>query len=586
MDPLHENANVTQDTQGGNFVENNEIEMEDCQEIKTASPKCGKRRRKLTSNVWSKFEVLPLDADKKQRAKCLRCGIVYLCDSRYGTGNLKRHMASCIKQKVLDLGQLVVSHNGDGSMITRSARFDPEKFRELLVMAIVMHDLPFQFVEYVGIRNVFTYICADIKLISRNTAKTDVMSMHAREMKKLKNTLVSMPSRICLTSDLWTSIATDGYLALTAHFVDDDWKLQKRILNFSFMPPPHTGVALSDKIYKLLVDWGIEKKLFSMTLDNASANDCFVELLKGQLMLRDAILMDGEFFHVRCCAHILNLIVQEGLKEIDSSIGKIRESIKYVRGSQGRKQKFLDCVAQVSLECKRGLRQDVPTRWNSTFLMLDSAIYYQRAFLHLQLSDSNYKHALSHDEWQKVEKICKFLKVLYDVTCLFSGTCYTTSNLYFPQVFVVEDTLRKAMVDHDMFMNKMASQMITKFEKYWSEYSLILAIAVILDPRYKLQFVEFSYKRLYGSGSVEMRKVCEKLFSLFDVYMKIHSKSLDSTSSSSSSNQNATRSFRDATMVSKECIDVMKVIMLLFVISVKFNMYCSLFIYIKICTVV
>lgn len=64
----------------------------------------------------------------------------------------------------------------------------------------------------------------------------------------------------------------------------------------------------------------MKKKLFSMTLDNASANDCFVELLKGQLMLRDAILMDGEFFHVRCCAYILNLIVQEGLNEIDSSI--------------------------------------------------------------------------------------------------------------------------------------------------------------------------------------------------------------------------------------------------------------------------
>ncbi|KAK9926077.1 hypothetical protein M0R45_023329 [Rubus argutus] len=147
MDPLHDNIDATQDAQGGNFVENNEIEMEDCQEIKTASPKCGKRRRKLTSNVWSKFEVLPLGADKKQRAKCLRCGIVYLCDSRYGTGNLKRHMTSCMKQKVLDLGQLVVSHNGDGSMITRSARFDPEKFRELLVMVIVMHDLPFQFVD-------------------------------------------------------------------------------------------------------------------------------------------------------------------------------------------------------------------------------------------------------------------------------------------------------------------------------------------------------------------------------------------------------------------------------------------------------
>ena len=56
-----------------------------------------------------------------------------------------------MKQKILDLGQLVVSHNDDGSLITRSARFDHDKFRELLVTTIVMHDLSFQFVEYAGI---------------------------------------------------------------------------------------------------------------------------------------------------------------------------------------------------------------------------------------------------------------------------------------------------------------------------------------------------------------------------------------------------------------------------------------------------
>lgn len=293
-----------------------------------------------------------------------------------------------------------------------------------------------------------------------------------------------------------------------------------------------------------------------MTLDNASSNDTFVELLKGQLNLKDALLMNGKFFHIRCCAHILNLIVQDGLKHIDDSVGKIRESIKYVRGSQGRKQKFLDCAAQVSLECKRGLRQDVPTRWNSTFLMIDSALYYQRAFLHLQLSDSNYKHSLSQDEWGKLEKLSKFLKVFYDVTCLFSGTKYPTANLYFPQVFVVEDTLRKAKVDSDSFMKSMATQMMEKFDKYWKKYSLILAVAVILDPRYKIQFVEFCYKRLYGYNSEEMTKVRDMLFSLFDLYFRIYSSSESVSGTSSASN--GARSHVDD-MVSKECLDVMKV---------------------------
>ena len=41
-----------------------------------------------------------------------------------------------------DIGQLLLSQ-GQGSMLMRSTKFDPEKFRELAVEAILKHDLPF-----------------------------------------------------------------------------------------------------------------------------------------------------------------------------------------------------------------------------------------------------------------------------------------------------------------------------------------------------------------------------------------------------------------------------------------------------------
>lgn len=47
---------------------------------------------------------------------------------------------------------------------------------------------------------------------------------------------------------------------------------------------------------------------------------------------------------------------------MDESVIKVQESVKYVRGSQGNKEKFRECIAQVALEKRRGLRQDVPTR--------------------------------------------------------------------------------------------------------------------------------------------------------------------------------------------------------------------------------
>ncbi|XP_075501882.1 uncharacterized protein LOC142539962 isoform X2 [Primulina tabacum] len=59
----------------------------------------------------------------------------------------------------------------------------------------------------------------------------------------------------------------------TAHFIDSNWVLQKRIINFSYMPPPHSGIALCDKINSLFNLWGIQRKVFTITLDNAAAND-------------------------------------------------------------------------------------------------------------------------------------------------------------------------------------------------------------------------------------------------------------------------------------------------------------------------
>ena len=48
--------------------------------------------------------------------------------------------------------------------------------------------------------------------------------------------------------------------------------------------------------------------------------------------------------HQRCVAHIVNLIVTEGLKEINGSIVAIRNAVKYVKFSRTMLQKFKVCV--------------------------------------------------------------------------------------------------------------------------------------------------------------------------------------------------------------------------------------------------
>ena len=476
-----------------------------------------KRQRKLTSGVWVNFEFVDeTDEDGNLFCKCKKCEKMFRADSKMGTGNLIRHVKNCKMRTFRDVGQMILE-NSTAGLANKLPVFDVAIFRELLALAIVRHDLPFQFVEYEGIRRLFSYLNPTTKTISRNTSKSDVVKMYEREKENLKFLLGSISSRICLTSDCWSSITSDGYITLTAHYVDDNWVLKKKLLNFCFMPPPHTGVHLSDHVCSLLKDWGILQKIFSITLDNAASNDVFADCLKGELEL----LCAGEFFHVRCCAHIMNLVVQDGLKEIDDAVIKVRESVKYCKGSQARKQRFLSCIEHVGLQSSKGLKQDVITRWNSTYLMLESALYYKKALIHFQKVDANYIHCPTAEEWAKIEKIFKFLKVFYEATLAFSGTKYPTANLYFPNVLRVRLLLKSEMESTDGFMKKMACKMYEKFGKYWSDFSIIMAVAIVLDPRFKLQFVQWSFKKVYGDGvdyEVELAKVREKTQEIYNIY--------------------------------------------------------------------
>lgn len=520
-------------------IETHSDDDEETTQLQTEIPKDvedgrAKKKRRLTSGIWKEFRLLPSKKGEALLCECINCGNKYCAESKWGTGNLHRHAKSCKKKTTADIGEFIVTSQ-KGVLSTQNSNFNQEKFKEMVVHAIVRHDLPFSFVEYEGIRSIFNYLEPQTTNFTRNTAKSHMKKIYDKEMIRLRGELVACPSRICLTSDAWTSIATNGYLSLTAHYVDSNWILRKKILNFSYFPPPHSGIAIAEKITDLITGWGIEKKLFSITLDNASSNDSCVGILKTNLTSKNLLVLDGTLFHVRCCAHILNLIVQDGLKEIDVAVIKIRECVKYIKGSEGRRIKFKQCVEQTSLESQKGLQQDVPTRWNSTYTMLSSAIYYRRALCYFHLCDSNVQIP-NQDEWDRVEKICQFLKVFYDATNSFSGSLYPTSNLYFPHVFLIQLHLVEKCRSPDGYMKKIAQQMFLKFNKYWSDFNLLLAIAVVFDPRYKYKVLDLSYKKLYGPESLQLATVKSTLFTLFEEYVQTPT-TTDFSSSSRGSNE-------------------------------------------------
>lgn len=72
------------------------------------------------------------------------------------------YMMKDLKTQTPDIGQIILS-NSVKSLLLKSHNFDLDEFRDLLVEAIIKHNLPFSFVKYEEIRALFRYISKDIK---------------------------------------------------------------------------------------------------------------------------------------------------------------------------------------------------------------------------------------------------------------------------------------------------------------------------------------------------------------------------------------------------------------------------------------
>ena len=226
--------------------------------------------------------------------------------------------------------------------------------------------------------------------------------------KKKVSTLLKSTNKVSVTTDIWKSTNQKvSYMVVTSHFIDSNWKLQKRVLNFCDIPPPHSRIAICDALSKCLVDWEIEDKVWTVTVDNASYNDVDVRMLKDNLSYKNQLPLSGKLFHVRCCAHILNLLVQDGLFEIGEIIKNARESVKYVIQSESRLNIFGDIVKQLKLPSKQ-LILDCCTKWNATYFMLSSALEFKDVFPRYAQRDLSYMFFPSEEDWMKVAEVFSF----------------------------------------------------------------------------------------------------------------------------------------------------------------------------------
>jgi hypothetical protein len=237
-----------------------------------------KKQKKLSLVVWDHFTrtetgTTIVDGKKMKHftATCKVCFQKFVGDGKQGTTHLWNHQ----KEKHSRCkGQRVLNTNGE------TFKYDEELSRKKLTLAIVMHEYPFRIVEHEYFVDFIKSLRPSFPMKSRITCRKEILDMFKEEKEKAYQFFGSLSCRLSCTMDLWTSRQNMSYMCVTAHFIDENWAMQKRIIRFMRLRGRYSGANLSQAVMKVLFDWNIDKKIFSITLDN----DCAAQSKRRPLL--------------------------------------------------------------------------------------------------------------------------------------------------------------------------------------------------------------------------------------------------------------------------------------------------------------
>ena len=131
------------------------------------------------------------------------------------------------------------------------------------------------------------------------------------------------------------------------------------------------------------------------------------------------------------------------------------------------------------------LIQDEPTRWDSSYYMLERVVEQRRA-ISLYDADHGLPEKLSANEWQQADKVVKLLEPFQRVTKELSANDASISQVI-PFIETLKEELSSSK-DSDLGI-KTTKQEMLKFLK--SQFGYIynddnFVIAILLDPRFRL----------------------------------------------------------------------------------------------------
>ncbi|XP_078444850.1 putative transcriptional regulator tpeD [Wolffia australiana] len=397
-------------------------ESEECDVVEiddNASSRSGRRKR---SKVLDQF--IELDTDEHQCTLCLAQNpdhkVIIRRNKDRSTNVFWRHVEKAHRKihdqlKGIPKNQKRLFEYDFLSAKLYLCGISKERTKEEFLRFICDNDLPWQLVKKKSFRRLWYYGTQSVGDVpGPDAVKATASAMYTEVRIKLIEMFAGIHS-VSLIVEAWTSGNNLSLLGITAHWIDGDWKLCDLLLAIRRIKRSHCGTNLANLIVEVAYEYGIESKLCAITTDNVSNNRTMMASIVAQLRtVNPDFTMDR---HVPCVSHVLNLVVQAGLRIIHNpkapevgplrvrdlrpyaalrtnelidsqgddcssptyaplgvAVSRVRAIANAIQGSTQRMEKYVDMCKMFELPYANKIKVDCPTRWNSTFKMLERAL--------------------------------------------------------------------------------------------------------------------------------------------------------------------------------------------------------------------
>ncbi|CAB5201343.1 unnamed protein product [Rhizophagus irregularis] len=173
-----------------------------------------------------------------------------------------------------------------------------------------------------------------------------------------------------------------------------------------------------------------------------------------------------------------------------------KEILKHIRAGEAQNENI---ILEELLEKNNKTNDIIPkTHWNSTYLMIEHALQFQKPFDETIRIEPELKgFSISSNKWQTLKELCCVFAVFYKATEEMSKSKFITLSSSIPIYNVLldhlENLLEKNIKDHYCPIPELRSAIKKEYKKLQIYYfkmdeSIVYPIATILDPRIKLKY--------------------------------------------------------------------------------------------------